>query len=46
MISNNGKNFGFQKDQQLTVKNLKWFVTCTVPTINIIYQIPVPVIQK
>ena len=29
MISNNGKNLGFQKDQPLTVKNLNWYVSST-----------------
>jgi len=46
MISKDGKNLGFQKNQQLVVKNLKWFVTSTVPTINIIYEIPAPVAQS
>ena len=46
MILNNGKNLGFQKDQQLTVKNLNWYVNCTQPITNILYTIPAPVIQK
>jgi len=46
MISKDGKNLGFQKNQQLVVKNLKWFVTCTGKYTDITYQIPAPVIPS
>ena len=44
-ILNNGKNFGFQKNQPLAVKNLNWFATCTQPIININFTSPVPAHQ-
>jgi hypothetical protein len=46
MISKDGKNLGFQKNQQLVVKNLKWFVSSTRPTISIRCTTLVPVIQN
>jgi len=45
MISKDGKNLGFQKNQPLVVKNLVWYVSSTQPititnTTNLVLVIP------
>jgi len=45
MILKTGKNLGFQKNQPLAVKNLKWFVSSTRPitiinTLNLVLVTP------
>ena len=46
MTDKNGRNFVWQKNQSYQEKNLKWYATCTEPTINITYQTLAPVTQK
>jgi len=46
MILKNGKNFGFQKDQQLHVPSLNWYATSTPNIIHTNTMSPVPVHLK
>jgi len=46
MISKTGKNLGFQKNQPLVVKNLKWYVSSTQPITIINTSNLVPVIPN
>jgi hypothetical protein len=46
MTSKIGKTLGFQKNQQLAVKNLVWYVSCTRPITSINITNLVPVIQN